>query len=226
MIMLSIMRTPLRTALTLAAAVCALAGSSLSQAQPVYRIVGPGGKVTFSDRAPSEDAAPALTANPSAAPSGGNSNTSTLPYSLRQVASRFPVTLYTGADCAPCASARQLLMGRGVPFTERSVSSNEDITELARLGGGSSLPFGTIGGQHLSGFSDSEWTQYLDAAGYPKKSELPGNYRQPAATPLVAIQPVAPKPAAPASANETPRPARPAPVPTGPSPSNPAGIRF
>lgn len=213
------MNMPSRNSLVLAAALCALACSSLAQAQSVYRIVGPDGKVTFSDRAPSEDAEPALTANQSAAPSG----TSTLPYSLRQVASRFPVTLYTGADCAPCVSARNLLTGRGVPFNERTVSSNEDITELGRLGGGSSLPFGTIGGQHLTGFSDSEWTQYLDAAGYPKKSELPSNYRQPSATPLVAVKPVAPKPAAQAPAADAPRPS---PAPTGPGPSNPAGIRF
>lgn len=214
------MNLPSRKLLALAAALCALGCSSVAQAQPVYRIVGPDGKVTFSDRAPTEDAAPALTANPGAAPSGA----STLPYNLHQVASRFPVTLYTGADCAPCASARNLLTERGVPFTERSVSSNEDITELGRLSGGSSLPFGTIGGQHLTGFSDSEWTQYLDAAGYPTKSELPSNYRPPAATPLVAVKPIAPKPAA--QAPEAPRPERPVPAPTGPGPSNPAGIRF
>lgn len=212
--------TPSRTSLALAAALCALACSSLAQAQSVYRIVGPNGKVTFSDRAPSEDATPALTANPSAEPSSASN---ALPYSLRQVASRFPVTLYTGADCAPCTSARNLLTGRGVPFTERTVSSNEDIDALKNLSSNSSLPFATIGGQHLTGFSDGEWTQYLDAAGYPKKSELPSNYRQPAATPLVAIKPVAPKPAAQAPATDAPRPA---PAPAGPSPSNPAGIRF
>ena len=210
-------RTP--RLLATAVALCALTAASLAQAQSVYRIVGPDGKVTFSDRAPSEDAAPTLTANASAEPS----STSALPYSLRQVASRFPVTLYTGADCAPCVSARNLLTGRGVPFTERSVSSNEDIDALKSLSGGSSLPFGTIGGQHLTGFSEGEWTQYLDAAGYPKKSELPSNYRQPTATPLVAIKPVEAKPVAPAAA-PPPRPERQAPA--GPSPSNPAGIRF
>lgn len=214
------MPLPSRPSLMLAAALSALAFSSLIHAQPVYRIVGTDGKVTFSDRAPNEDAAPALTASPEAASSGN----AALPYSLRQVASRFPVTLYTGADCAPCTMARNLLTGRGVPFTERSVSSsNEDIAELRRLGGGSGLPFGTIGGQHLTGFSDSEWTQYLDAAGYPKKSELPSNYRQPAATPLVAVKPVEVKPATQAPARAAPRPA---PVPTGPGPSNPAGISF
>ena len=213
------MNLPSCTSMPLAVALCALACSSVSQAQSVYRIVGPDGKVTFSDRAPNEDVTPALTSNPGAAPT----STSTLPYSLRQVASRFPVTLYTGADCAPCVSARNLLTGRGVPFTERSVSSNEDIDALKNLSGNSSLPFATIGGQHLIGFSDSEWTQYLDAAGYPKKSELPSNYRQPAVTPLVAVKLIQTKPAAQVPAPDA---LRPAPVPTGPGPNNPAGIRF
>lgn len=211
-----------RKTLALAAALCALACSSLTQAQPVYRIVGPDGKVTFSDRAPNEDATPMRAAQAPASPD----SSSALPYALRQVAARFPVTLYTGADCAPCTSARNLLIGRGVPFTERSVSSNEDITALGRLGASSSLPFGTIGGQHLTGFSDSEWTLYLDAAGYPKQSELPAHYRRPAATPLVTVKPVEPAPAAQTPARDAPRPEHPAPTPAGPGPSNPAGIRF
>src|SRR5690606_7633665 len=108
---------------------------------------------------------------------------------------RFPVTLYTSNDCAPCTSARNLLIHRGIPFTERTVVSNEDIAALERLSGGSSLPVGTIGGQQLSGFSDSEWSQYLDAAGYAKQSQLPAGYQRPAATPLVAVQHAAPAPA-------------------------------
>ena len=196
------------------------------QAQGVYRIVGPDGKVTFSDRPPADaNAQPARIA--SEAPSAANG---ALPYELRQIANRFPVTLYTGNDCSPCTSARNLLTSRGVPFTERTVSSNEDIAALQRLSGGTGLPFGTIGGQQLAGFSEGEWTQYLDAAGYPKQSALPRNYRQPAPTPLVAAKAVEPAAAPAASAPAVaPAPSRarpPAPVNDGPSPSNPAGIRF
>ena len=196
------------------------------QAQGVYRIVGPDGKVTFSDRPPADaNAQPARIA--SEAPSAANG---ALPYELRQIANRFPVTLYTGNDCSPCTSARNLLTSRGVPFTERTVSSNEDIAALQRLSGGTGLPFGTIGGQQLAGFSEGEWTQYLDAAGYPKQSALPRNYRQPAPTPLVAVKAVEPAAAPAASAPAVaPAPSRarpPAPVNDGPSPSNPAGIRF
>ncbi|BEP91692.1 hypothetical protein GmRootA79_00760 [Acidovorax sp. A79] len=217
------MHNPLTTPL-LASLLMVLASASV-QAQGVYRIVGPDGKVTFSDRPPADASAqPARAA--AAPPAAANA---ALPYDLRQTASRFPVTLYTGNDCPPCTSARNLLTSRGIPFTERTVSSNEDIAALQRLSGNSSLPFGTIGGQQLAGFSEGEWTQYLDAAGYPKQSQLPGNYRQPAPTPLVAIKAVEPATAAAAAsapASAVPRVRPPAPANEGPSPSNPAGIRF
>ena len=197
-----------------------------AHAQGVYRIVGPDGKVTFSDRPPAEgNAQPARMTG--TAPASANDN---LPASLRQVAGRFPVTLYTGNDCTPCTSARTFLTSRGIPFTERTVTSNEDIAALQKLSNNTSLPFGTIGNQHLIGFSEGEWAQYLDTAGYPQQSQLPRNYRAPTPTPLVAVKAAEPA-ASPASASAPPaatnsRVRPPAPVNEGPSPSNPAGIRF
>jgi arsenate reductase-like glutaredoxin family protein len=43
------------------------------------------------------------------------------------MASRYPVVLYTGKNCAPCGLAAAYLAGRGIPFTEKTVVSNEDI---------------------------------------------------------------------------------------------------
>lgn len=194
-----------------------------AQAQAVYRVIGPDGKVTFSDRPPvSADVAPAKAG--STAATGTTAPGAALPYELRQIAGRYPVTLYTSTDCAPCVSARNLLVSRGVPFTERTVSTNEDIDALRRLSNSTNLPFGTIGGQQLAGYAEGEWTQYLNAAGYPNQSQLPASYRQPAATPLVAVKAAAPVPKAAAAAPPTPVPAPQ--VNNGPSPSNPAGIRF
>ncbi|PIF18063.1 MULTISPECIES: glutaredoxin family protein [unclassified Acidovorax] len=216
-----------RTTFAPAAASLLMALASVgAQAQNVYRIVGPDGKVTFSDRPPAETTAPPARspAAPAAATASPAAANGALPYELRQVANRYPVTIYTGNDCAPCGSLRNMLTSRGVPYTERTVASNEDIAALQRLSGSTSLPFGTIGGQQLVGFSDAEWIQYLDAAGYPKQSQLPSNYRQPAPTPLVAAKPVE---AAPAAEPKAPaRPALPPSVNDGPTPSNPAGIRF
>ncbi len=191
-------------------------------AQQVYRIVGPDGKVTFSDKPPLDAKANAQTTTPSGAAGGGAGPA--LPFELRNVVNRFPVTLYTGPNCAPCGSGRNLLSGRGIPFNERTVSTNDDLDALQRLSGSTGLPFLTIGGQQLKGYSEVEWGQFLDAAGYPKTSVLPAGYRAAPAAPLVAVQ--APRPApAPAAAPAPTAPPAPAPA-TGPTPDNPTGIRF
>lgn len=217
-------------------------GPSLLHAQGVYRVVGPDGRVTFSDRPP--DGGQQDVAN-SAYGSRGTTNPP-LPLELRGVASRFPVTLYSAANCSPCAAARGLLTQRGIPFTERTVNTADDQAALLKLSGGdATLPFGTIGKQQLKGYSSAEWAQYLDAAGYPPQSQLPRGYRNPDPAPLVKPEP---KPAATAAsaagnATEAPDSARaqraaaraaaasaaaarpPAPPPIDPK-SNPAGIRF
>lgn len=195
-----------------------LAGATgLANAQQVYRIVGPDGKITFSDKPPAETNAKVTAA---AGSSGGGVATASLPFELRQVVQRYPVTLYTGDNCGPCQSARAMLVTRGVPFTEKSVMTPEDSQALQRLSGDNSLPFATIGGQQLKGYSDAEWTQFLNAAGYPATSVLPASYRQAAATPLVAVS------AAPAVTAQ-PAPARAAaPAQPAPAPASPSGIRF
>ncbi len=206
--------------------------ANVSQAQQIYRIVGADGKVTFSDRPPAASSANVSSAGANAA---GVPAAAGLPFELRQVASKYPVTLYTGDNCGPCNSARSLLTSRGIPFAERTVTTSEDSQALQRMSGETSLPFVTIGSQQLTGFSDAEWTQYLNAAGYPATSVLPASYRAPAAAPLVSVA------AAPAAASgegpatgATPgttvttrpaRPARPA-VQQPPNVNNPAGIQF
>lgn len=188
-----------------------------AQAQTVYRIVGADGKVTFSDKPPATTNQGKVVGTGVGA-SGAASSTG-LPFELRQVANKYPVTLYTSSKCSPCESARAMLSGRGIPFTERTVSTAEDSESLQRISGDTSLPFATIGGQRLKGFSDSEWTEYLNAAGYPKTSLLAAGYRNPAPTPLVALQkPVAPPPKVEERPAPPPKPAQ--------NPNNPTGIIF
>ena len=116
------------TAPLLASLLMTLACASV-QAQGVYRIVGPDGKVTFSDRPPADaNAQPARTANEAPVVANG-----ALPYELRQIANRFPVTIYTGNDCPPCTSARNLLSSRGVPGSFHSLWGNS--TRSRRLAG-------------------------------------------------------------------------------------------
>ncbi len=187
-------------------------------AQQVYRHVDRNGRVSFSDQPAAAGTQPATAGG--AAPAEGSA--AGLPYELQQVVQRYPVVLYTGEECAPCDTGRSLLATRGVPFSERQVRTPADTEALQRLSGQSALPLLSIGTQQLKGFSDGEWSRYLDAAGYAKSIQLPAGYRNPPAQPLVAQR------AAPVEAPAAPAAAPPAPVeaPSGPTPSNPAGIRF
>lgn len=200
---------------------CALLfAAGAASAQGLYRNVDANGRVTYTDRPPAANAQPA----PVGRSGGGATASAPLPFELRQVVQRYPVTLYTGDDCAPCTTGRQLLQTRGIPFDERTVKSSEDIAALERLSGRNGLPLLTIGSQQLKGFSDAEWSQYLDAAGYPRSVQLPAGYRNPPAQPLVAQQ-AAPAAPAPAPTAVQAAPSAP-PADSAPTPSNPAGIRF
>jgi glutaredoxin len=200
--------------LAASALLCVAAG-----AQQVYRIVGPDGRVTFSDTPPADPKAKLAPVVPLA---GGSSGAS-LPYELREASSKYPVTLYTSANCNACGAGRAYLTSRGIPFTEKTVSTTEDAEALRRLAGDSVVPLITIGGQLIRGYSDSEWRQYLDAAGYPTRSVLPASWTNPAPAPLVTAQRALPPTApAPAPAARSPSP----PPPPAESADNPAGIKF
>ena len=177
-----------------------------------FKVVGPDGRVTYTDRMPADagagakvqvlrrDGTPAAVAgsagNPTDATSTATSNagntsataalTAGLPFELRSVVTRFPVTLYTSSDCAPCAQGRSLLTLRGVPYTERSVTSDDDIAALLRLTGGRTVPSLSVGGQALRGYQDADWHSTLDLAGYPRESRLPRGWAAAPTTPVVA----------------------------------------
>lgn len=202
--------------------VALLLGSlTFAQAQTVYRSVGPDGRVTFSDRPPSSASQVAPMGSSATDTAAQNA---ALPYTLRQVVAKYPVTLYSGKDCAPCDEGRNLLRTRGVPFAEKTIATAEDAQALQRLANTSALPLLTIGAQQLKGFAAAEWQQFLGMAGYPATSQLPANYRNPPPQPLVALQPAA----APSPAASPETPAQPIATPVTPrtSPSNPAGIQF
>ncbi len=189
-----------------------------SWAQVIYRSVDPNGHVSYSDQPPVV-AAPARSM--AVETPGSADGRPALPYGLTQAMGQYPVTLYTGPQCgSSCSAARAMLVSRGVPFNENTVTTQQDIDVLKRIGGDNGQPFLTIGGQQLRGYSEGDWNKYLDAAGYPLISQLPPGYRFAPAAPLT--QP-APEPRA-----ET-RAVEPAATPartSAPTPANPAGIQF
>ena len=192
--------------------------SPLALAQ--YKVVLPDGSVTYTDRPPvasnARITAMALSGSRGGAPDIG------LPAELRTPVQRYPVTLYTSSDCTPCDSARRLLQQRGVPYNERRITTVDDAAALERMVGGRTVPALTIGAQPLRGLSESDWSAYLDVAGYPRENKLPRGWQPPEPTPLVERSTPAARAPAPTPAPE-PRAAEPA-EPAEPPPSG--TIRF
>ena len=169
------------------AALSLIAG--LAQAQ--YKVIGPDGKVTYTDKPPVADNVKVQTINVGSTAAAAQ-DLSGLPQELRQVVSRFPVVFYAGNGCNACDAGRNLLNVRGIPYSEKRVESQADIDALQRLSGSRSLPLLTIGNQKIKSLSVNEWQSYLDAAGYPKESKLPANYRRPQPSPITPPQAAAP----------------------------------
>ena len=163
-------------------AMASMLATSLAQAQ-IYRSVDAAGNIVYTDRPPVETTAPDEVATSMPAPM--SQAASSLPYELQQTMARYPVVLYAQDNCAPCVSGRNLLLARGIPYAEKTVETNADIEALQQLTGRNDLPLLTIGQQHLTGYSEHAWVQYLTAAGYPETSQLPSNWQAPEATPLV-----------------------------------------
>jgi glutaredoxin len=202
---------------SLLATVVGLTLLSAGPAWALYKVVGPDGRVTYTDRPPADRPAATIKSNGSVVPTSG------LPFELQRVASQYPVTFYSSSKCAPCDGARQMLQGRGIPYTEKTVETSEDILTLQKREGVQQLPVLKVGSKQLVGFAQADWAGYLDAAGYPAKSALPSSYKQPAATPLVAPEVRAPVPDPLRLDADTPSNISPAPNPTPPAPP---GFKF
>jgi glutaredoxin len=141
-----------------------LALLSASISAETYRWVDSSGRTIISDTPP-----PGKVKNLSQSSGQAGSSGDDLPFAVRKARENFPVTLYTAADCVDeCRRARELLNGRGVPFTEKMLQKAEDATELRALVGDVFVPTIKVGNQHVRGFETTAYNNLLDLAGYPK----------------------------------------------------------
>ena len=168
------------TSLLTTTALALLLANAPAQAQ--YKVVAPDGRVTYTDRPQFIEAGSQVL--PVRRDLITSASRPPLPMELRALALRFPVTLYTSNECQSCEQARRLLQLRGVPYSERTVASAEDIAALQRLSGARMVPAMTVGSQALRGLQEADWLAMLDLAGFPKESRLPRSWAPPIATPL------------------------------------------
>ena len=116
--------------------------------------------------------------------------------------SQYPVTLYTAEKCPGCEAGRAYLRGRGVPYQEIVVETDEEAAEMKRRVGTDAVPVLALGRSPTVGFNEAAWSVALNAATYPAQSMLPLTYRH---APPQSLLPRTAGPVSQAAPENTPR---------------------
>lgn len=175
---------------TILFAVLCIAATASVAGQQMYRWTGADGRVYYTDKPPPADAK-AVERKRLGDPAG----TAQLPYALQQATKVFPVTLFT-ADCGDaCDAGLRLLERRGIPHAEKNARDETVQAELKKLTGIDEIdvPVLVVGRTIVRGWQASQWNAALDAANYPRTSQLP---KAGASKPLAKPKADAAKPAA------------------------------
>lgn len=175
-------------------AVCLAACAVSAQAQQ-YRWLDEKGRVQYTDTPPPPGAKDVRKKNLSAGAAAAPAE----PYAVQVARKNYPVTLYSSPDCGDwCDKARALLNQRGIPFTEVSAATAEQVDELRKITGANTVPTMLVGKSVHKGFAADDYHRALDVAGYPAAGLLPP--RNQAAPPPPKPEPVQAAPQAPADA--------------------------
>ena len=108
-------------------------------AHALYKVVGPDGTVTYTDRPPPAATGRPVPMGPRSEAAAADSPLANLPLELRQVTDALPGHAVHRHRLRALRERPQLLRQRGIPFAERRVSTEDDAEALNRLTGGRSM---------------------------------------------------------------------------------------
>ncbi len=151
-----------------------------AQSATLYRWVDADGKVHFTDQPPPPAAAKQVEARRTGSRPAADAQQS---YATRLAAKNFPVVLYNSSCGEACTKAREHLVKRGIPFSEKDASTPVANAELTKLVGNATVPTLAIGqATQLKGYEAAAWEAALDDAGYPRNAAPRARPTQPETT--------------------------------------------
>lgn len=135
-----------------------------AQAQSLYKVVTPDGRVLYTDKPPAQgkvlktltpDAAPTTALPPSAAEQLARLQSLRAP----AAASVGGVVLYSAVWCGYCTKAKAWLAARGIAYREVDIDTPDGMASYAQAGGGKGVPLLVAGGQRVQGYSPAAYEQ-------------------------------------------------------------------
>ena len=140
---------------------CGLLTVVTTEAQTVYKSIGPDGKTVYSDQPPTTGKLQktmkfelASSALPASAASFMEQFRKTHPGGAPTAPASKGVTLYSAVWCGYCKQAKSWLAGHNVAYTNVDIDAPGGTAALAQAsGGGSGAPVLVVDGRTLNGFS-------------------------------------------------------------------------
>jgi glutaredoxin len=142
----------------------AMLAPPFAQAQSLYKVVTPDGRVLYTDKPPAQgkvlktltpDAAPTTALPPSAAEQLARLQSLRAP----TAASVGGVVLYSAVWCGYCTKAKAWLAARGIAYREVDIDTPDGMASYAQAGGGKGVPLLVAGGQRVQGYSPAAYEQ-------------------------------------------------------------------
>lgn len=134
-----------------------------AHAQP-YKWIDAQGRTHYGDRPPADARARPVTAaintysgTPVLQASGGPAG---------KTAARENLVIYTTPTCGYCNAAKAHMNRRGIPYTERDVTTSESYEREFRQKGGRGVPLIVAGSRTLNGYSAESLDALLKSTGY------------------------------------------------------------
>lgn len=148
--------------------------AAAAQAQPLYKVVGPDGKITYTDQPPA-DPKTATTMQIQSAPS------TPLPESVLKYQAELqksmqnrlaaaktqdssgPPTLFSAAWCGYCTKAKAYLAAKRISFREVDIDTEDGARAYVEAGGKKGIPLLVAGGRRQQGFSEGSYDSFFAA---------------------------------------------------------------
>ena len=148
--------------------VALLTSSLASHADTLYKVVGPDGKITYSDKRPIKGnvekkltfknlPSTKLPSSASSQPATGGSTKVT--NNAKAISGQ--VTLFTASWCGYCKQAKAYLARQSINYREVDIETQDGMAEFSQAGGSGAVPLLIAGRESLQGFSPEAYDDLL-----------------------------------------------------------------
>ena len=144
-----------------------------AQAETLYKVVGPDGKTTYTDRPPTDAKSKTTTLQFADAPSTPLPD-SVLKYQAalqksmqsrlaqaRNVNAIGATTLYSASWCGYCKKAKAYLRANGIRYSEFDIDTADGGVAYFEAGGRRGVPLLLADGKRIEGFSDGSYDNFF-----------------------------------------------------------------